>query len=355
LEAIKEEKTSSELSSTYKVHPGQIRNWKLTVKNRVVDLFSNHKNKKEKDQQELIEELYRQIGQLKVELDWLKKNLSFSHKEKLLLIDKNSKGISVRRQAELLGISRSSIYYKPIVDSYNLSLMQLIDEQYTKTPFYGSRKMTEYLKKIGHKINRKRVQKLMQAMGLEAIYPKRNLSKAKHEHKIYPYLLRGLKIDRPNQVWGADITYIRLSHGFVYLIGIMDWFSRFVVSWEISTTLDASFCLDALDTAFIKCRPEIFNTDQGAQFTSSAFINKLKNSNIQISMDGRGRVFDNIFTERLWRSLKYEEVYLKDYQSVLDSKLNIGKYLELYNYERLHQALNYKTPDEVYFQRTNHS
>lgn len=282
----------------------------------------------------------------------LKKNLAFSHKEKLSLIDINNNKISISRQAELLGISRSSIYYRPRIDIYNLFLMKLIDEQYTKAPFYGSRKMTKYLRKMGHKVNRKRIRRLMQEMGLEAIYPKRNLSKANLEHRVYPYLLRGLIINRPNQVWGADITYIRLSYGFVYLMAIMDWFSRFVVSWELSTTLDVSFCLKALDKAFIKARPEIFNTDQGAQFTSNLFINKLRDNNIQISMDGRGRVFDNIFTERLWRSLKYEEVYLKDYQTVLDSKLGIGKYLEFYNYERLHQTLNYKTPDEIYCQRT---
>jgi len=269
-----------------------------------------------------------------------------------LLIDKTNRGISISRQAELLGISRSGIYYKPVVDPYNLLLMRLIDEQYTRTPFYGSRKMTALLERNGYSVNRKRVQRLMHQMGLKAIYPRPNLSKANSEHKIYPYLLRELEIDKLNQVWGADITFIRLYRGWVYLVAIMDWVSRFVISWEISTSLEVDFCLMALEKAFIIGCPEIFNTDQGSQFTSTAFTGKLKEQDVRISMDGRGRVFDNIFTERLWRSLKYEEVYLKDYQNVSEAKQGIDQYMTFYNHERLHQSLNYQTPVEVYFQRS---
>lgn len=278
-----------------------------------------------------------------------KKNLDLSHKERLLLVNKTDKEISISRQAELLGVSRSSIYYEPVIDSYNLVLMRLIDEQYIKTPFYGSRKMTALLKRNGHQINRKRVQGLMQQMGLEAIYPKPNLSKPNSCHKIYPYLLRGVKIDRPNQVWATDITYIRLYHGWLYLVAIMDWFSRYVVSWQTSTSLEVDFCLSALDKALELGCPEIFNTDQGSQFTSLSFTQMLIDKSIKISMDGRGRFHDNIFTERLWRSLKYEEVYLKDYQSVQEAKQGIGNYLTFYNHERLHQSLNYLTPAEVHF------
>ena len=268
-----------------------------------------------------------------------------------MLIDKENREISLSHQVELLGISRSSIYYQPVVDVYDLLLMELIDKQYTLTPFYGSRKMAVFLRRSGHGVNRKRVQGLMRAMGLEAIYPKPNLSKAHPEHKIYPYLLRDLRIERPNQVWAADITYIRLYRGFLYLVAIMDWVSRYVVSWELSTSLEVDFCLLALERGLGVGCPEIFNTDQGSQFTSASFTNRLQEQDIRISMDGRGRVFDNIFTERLWRSLKYEEVYLKEYRSVSEAKEGIGRYLVFYNEERFHQSLNYQTPAEVYFQR----
>ena len=282
----------------------------------------------------------------------LKKNLGLSHKERLLLIDKTNKEIPISRQSELLGVSRSSIYYKPLIDQYNLTLMRLIDEQYTRTPFYGSRKMTEFLNRNGHYVNRKRVQRLMRQMGIEAIYPKRNLSRSNPEHKIYPYLLRDLRIDRPNQVWSADITYIRLQRGWIYLVAIMDWFSRYVLSWEVSTSLETDFCLTALDKALSAGRPEIFNTDQGSQFTSNLFTKKLKDRSILISMDGRGRALDNVFIERLWRSLKYEEVYLRDYHSVSEGKHYLKEYMIFYNHERFHQSLGYQTPAEVHFQRS---
>ena len=250
-----------------------------------------------------------------------------------------------------MGVSRSSLYYQPVIDPYDLLLMKRIDEQYTRMPFYGSRKMTAFLRREGYLVNRKRVQGLMRQMGLEAIYPRPRLSQGHPEHEIYPYLLRNVSLHRVDQVWAADITYIRLCRGFLYLVAIMDWVSRYVVSWGLSTGLEVDFCLVALERAFRVGCPEIFNTDQGSQFTSKVFIQKLKEQEIQISMDGRGRVFDNIFTERLWRSLKYEDIYLKDYREVPEAEEGIGQYFSLYNQERLHQSLNYRTPAEVYFQR----
>jgi putative transposase len=259
--------------------------------------------------------------------------------------------ISISRQCSLLNLSRSTLYYQPSeLDEYNLKIMRLIDEQFLNTPFYGSRRMTAYLNRHGLKVNRKRIQRLMRIMGIISIYPKPNLSKACKYHKIYPYLLRGIKISRVNQVWSADITYIGLERGFIYLVAIMDWLSRKVLSWEISITLESDFCVRALERALLKYdKPEIFNTDQGVQFTSKDFTKKLEEEKIKISMDGKGRAIDNIFIERLWRSLKYEDVYLKEYQTVKEALINIRNYFDFYNQERPHQSLDYKTPDEIYY------
>jgi putative transposase len=266
-----------------------------------------------------------------------------------MLIDRESETIPVKRQSQLLGIARSTVYYQPKVNLYSLKLMHLIDEQYTKTPFYGSRRMREALKRKGYRVNRKRMQRLMRLMGIEAIYPKRNLSRPSPGHKIYPYLLRNRQVNHVNQVWGADITYIRMKYGWLYLVAIMDWMSRYVLSWELSTTLEVDFCIRALEKALTIGTPEIFNSDQGSQFTSLAFLEQLEKRNIQISMDGRGRAMDNIFNERLWRSVKYEEVYISDYETVYDGKEGISRYMSFYNQERPHQSLDYKTPAEVYF------
>lgn len=266
------------------------------------------------------------------------------------MIDAGLIEIPVSRQCELLGMSRSGYYYKPQGESpLNLHLMNLIDEQYTKTPYYGVEKMTAWLERQGYKVNPKRIRKLMRKMGLEAIYPKRNLSISSAEHKKYPYLLRDLSIERPDQVWCADITYIRMAQGFLYLVAIMDWYSRYVLSWRLSNTLDTGFCLEALEAALAVSQPEIFNTDQGVQFTSEDFTGRLEIAGIKISMDGRGRVFDNIFIERLWRSVKYEEVYVHSYESVKDALNGLTRYFQLYNRERLHESLRYQTPYEVYF------
>jgi len=265
-------------------------------------------------------------------------------------VEKETTMMSVVRQCGLLELSRSTFYYQPLGENaYNLALMRLIDEQFTKRPFYGVPRMTVSLRRIGYGVNPKRVRRLMRVMGLEAIYPKPRLSANGSDHKIYPYLLKGVTVDRPDQAWATDITYIRLTHGFVYLIAILDWYSRYVVSWELSTTLDSGFCLEALRKALRISKPEIFNTDQGSQFTSTDFTGLLEKHDIKVSMDGRGRVFDNIFIERLWRSVKYEEVYLHDYQTVPAARAHLSDYFEFYNTERPHEALGYRTPHEVYF------
>jgi putative transposase len=261
--------------------------------------------------------------------------------------------LSITRQCELLAISRSGYYYSPLpMSGETLSLMRRIDEIYTESPEYGSRNIRDLLRREGRRVNRKRVQRLMRLMGIEAIYPKRNLSKPGmgSEHKIYPYLLKGLVIDHPNQVWATDITYIRLAHGFVYLVAIIDWYSRKILSWELSTTMDQAFCIATLGRALrLYGTPEIFNSDQGSQFTGRAFRDILEGKGVRISMDGKGRAFDNIMIERFWRTLKYSDIYLKDYESPIAAAEGITRFIEKYNARRPHDSLGNKTPDEVYF------
>ena len=269
-----------------------------------------------------------------------------------MAIEPDNAEISISRQCELVGLPRSSLYYRSCRDSRcDEELMRLLDEQYLRTPFYGVDRMTDFLRKAGHGVNPKHIRRLMRQMGLEAIYPKRrvNLSKPGKAFTRYPYLLKGLEIVRPDQVWAADITYVRMYRGWLYLVAILDWFSRYVVSWELSLTLEADFCVTAMERALATGRrPEIFNSDQGCQFTSDAFTRLLEGSGILISMDGKGRVFDNIFVERLWRTVKYEEVYLHDYQTVAEARLGLGRYFGFYNDQRPHQSLDYRTPAEVY-------
>jgi len=266
------------------------------------------------------------------------------------LIDREHSEISIYRQCELLGISRSGYYYKGTGESpLNQHLMNLIDEQYTRTPFYGVEKMTAWLKRQGYPVNCKRIRRLMRKMGLEAVYPGPRLSVSNKEHRKYPYLLKNLIINRPDQVWCTDITYIRIKQGFIYLTAIMDWYSRYVLAWELSNTMDKGFCIEALERALSISGPEIFNMDQGSQFTSIDFTGILEVNGIRISMDGRGRVFDNIFVERLWRTVKYEEVYTHSYESIAEAKSSLIRYFHFYNTERLHQSLGYKTPHEMYF------
>jgi putative transposase len=249
----------------------------------------------------------------------------------------------------LLGLNRSSVYYEPAAETAeNLALMRRMDEHYTKYPFYGSRRMTAWLVQEGEDVNRKRVQRLMRVMGLEAIYPKPKLSVAGRGHRIYPYLLRNVRIERVGQVWSTDITYIPMRAGFMYLAAVIDWYSRYVIAWRLSNTLDGSFCLDMLEEALGKGRPEVFNTDQGVQFTAEAWTSRVEAAGAQVSMDGRGRCLDNVFVERLWRSVKYEDIYLRCYEVVPELHGGLGRYFSFYNEERPHQSLEYRTPALVY-------
>jgi putative transposase len=275
--------------------------------------------------------------------------------ERLARVERVAPVLSVTRQCELLVLPRSSAYYErgPAVSDEDLTLMRLLDELHLKYPFMGSRRLRDELKKLGVIVNRKRVQRLMRLMGLEALYPRKRTSLPNKAHRVFPYLLRDLLIDRPNQVWATDITYIPMQRGFLYLVAIVDWASRAVLSWRLSTTMEADFCVEALNEAIERFGvPEIFNTDQGAQFTSESFLTVLERNQIRISMDGKGRWRDNVFVERLWRSVKYEEVYLKAYETVHAARTSLAKYFDFYNHERGHQSLNRRTPWEVYTART---
>jgi putative transposase len=273
--------------------------------------------------------------------------------ERLALVDRADLELSAVGQCRLLKVARSTLYYRPApVSADDLAVMRRMDELHLAWPFYGSRRMVAVLRRDGWSANRKRVKRLMRVMGLEAIYQKPNTSRSHPGHKVYPYLLRGLVIDRPNQVWCADITYIPMAKGFVYLVAVMDWFSRRVLAWRVSITMDTAFCVDALQEAMDKHgQPDIFNTDQGVQFTSADFLDELETRGVRISMDGKGRYLDNIFIERLWRSLKYEEVYIRAYGSVAAARRGLGRWLTFYNVERPHQALDYRTPCEVFAER----
>jgi putative transposase len=265
------------------------------------------------------------------------------------MVEPGNARLTVSRQCELLNMSRSGYYYRPQpVSEEDLQIMRLIDEEYTRHPFYGTRRLADWLGTQGHEVGRDRARGLMQQLGIRAIYPKKSLSLGNAAHEKYPYLLAGLSIARPNHVWCSDITYIRLRGGFVYLVAVMDWYSRYVLSWDLSITLDAEFCVAALDRALEVRQPQIFNTDQGSQYTSTLFTGRLKEACVRISMDGKGRAFDNIMIERLWRSVKYEEVYLKDYGSVWDCRRSLAAYFEFYNRERRHQGLECRTPWDVY-------
>lgn len=264
-------------------------------------------------------------------------------------IDHGHSSLSVRRQCQLLGIQRSQLYYEPVPETAeNLDLMRRIDEQYLKTPFWGSRNMTTFLQGQGFTVNRKRIQRLMRKMGLEGLAPGPSTSRPAPQHQVYPYLLKDVVIDRPNQVWSSDITYIPMRHGYLYLVAVLDWYSRYVLSWRLSNSMDVEFCVAALDEALDQGTPEIFNTDQGAQFTSRQYTDRLKSHAIEISMDGRGRALDNVFIERLWRSVKYEDIYLKQYESGADCQKGLTQYFKFYSHERPHQSLGNRTPWTVH-------
>jgi len=270
------------------------------------------------------------------------------------LVNPDHESLSVRQQCELLGISRSAYYYRPAdVSREDLERMRIMDEVFTKYPFYGSRRLRDELNALGDPVGRDHVRSLMRLMGLEAIYPKKRLSVPNKENRVYPYLLRRLVIDRPDQVWCTDITYIRLRGGFAYLAAVMDWFSRYVLSWELSMSLESGFCIAALRSALCVSTPQIFNSDQGSQYTSEAFTKELLDRDVRISMDGRGRAFDNIMIERLWRTVKYEEVFLKDYANFFAARYSLEAYFNFYNQERRHSGLDKKTPSAVYWDGRN--
>jgi len=351
-EAAKEQKTLSQLGSEYELHPTQISEWKRQLLSGGVNVFEKGESKAENGASKVEIELYEQIGRLKMELEsprgYPKKKLPATVEEKRGWIEPDA-SISVRQQCEWLGLNRSSYYYEPCQESaLNLALMRLLDEQYMATPFYGWPRMTAFLQGKGYAINHKRVQRLMQQMGIQAIYPKPKTTISAPGHKIYPYLLRNVEILRPNQVWSTDITYIPLAKGFMYLVAVIDWYSRFILDWRLSNSLDGIFCIDSLQQALLFGRPEIFNSDQGSQFTATAFTEILETAEIRISMDGRGRALDNIFIERFWRSLKYEDIYLNHYATVPALSVGLAHYFDFYNYQRPHQALNYLTPAQCY-------
>jgi putative transposase len=265
------------------------------------------------------------------------------------LVDAAHPQLSICRQCELLGLGRSSFYYEPATETAeDLALMRQIDEHYTECPFYGSRRWTAWLQSQGHQVNRKRVRRLMRLMGLEALYPKPRLSVPDRQHEVFPYLLRGVSIDRPDQVWSTDVTYVPLAQGFMYLAAVIDWYSRYVICWRLSNTLDGEFCLEMLDEALGLGKPEVFNTDQGAQFTARPWTARLESAGVAVSMDGKGRCLDNVFVERLWRSVKQEDIYLKCYEGVPALQAGLQAYFPFYNERRLHQALDYRTPAQVY-------
>ena len=350
MEAVKGVKTLAELASEYQVHPNQISDWKKRLLQNAPEIFSGSRDGRAKSEEELTAPLYEEIGRLKMDVVWLKKKaMSLPVATRRTWVEP-SLDYSVRRQCGLAGVPRSGCYYEAAKETeQNRMLMRLIDEQYIKHPEFGVPRMTRWLREDeGHEVNHKRIAGLMQKMGLQAITPGPHTSKPTQGHRIYPYLLRKVKIERVNQVWSTDITYIPMRHGFMYLAAVIDWRSRYVLSWELSNTMENMFCVDALEGALRLGQPEIFNTDQGAQFTSEAFTGVLLAKEIAISMDGRGRALDNVFIERLWWTVKYENVYPKDYADGHALHRGLGRYFDYYNNERKHSELDNATPGEVF-------
>ncbi|WP_254695044.1 IS3 family transposase [Leisingera sp. NJS201] len=344
LEALKGERTVAELASQFGVHPTMIHSWKRALLEGASGVFKRGGRKPQEIDEEQVKELHAKIGELAVANDFLSRKLKPDRQVRRKMIEPANANLPISKQCKLLSISRSSFYYQPKGETaLNLMLMRRIDEQFLETPFFGVRQMTWHLRNEGHLVNEKRIRRLMRVMGLMPIYQKPNTSRAAKGHKTYPYLLRGLRVGRPNQVWAADITYLPMRKGFLYLVAIIDWHTRKVLAWRISNTLEADFCVEALNEAIHKFGPpEIMNTDQGSQFTSFAWTDRLWRSGVRISMDGKGRFLDNIFVERLWRSLKYECVYLHAWETGSEAKVGVGKWIEFYNRKRPHSALGGK-------------
>ncbi|MEG6571577.1 IS3 family transposase [[Clostridium] cellulosi] len=357
IEVLREEKTLNEIAAEYEIHPNLLSRWKTEFINNAGRVFSKEIDEVEKVKQSYEkekDELLKQIGQLSYEVAWLKKNLadSKSREDRMKMIDRDDKKLSIARQAELLGINRTSLYYKPVpVKDEEYLIKRIIDEIYTSHPEYGYRRMTNILTRDYHiHINRKRTRRYMREMGIHGFCPGPNLSKRTHEKYLYPYLLRGLNIDHPNQVWSIDVTYCRMKRGFMYMVAIIDWYSRYIVGFELSNTLDRSFVIEAIQKAIKRYgKPEIMNSDQGSQFSNDDYIKLLKSNNIRISMDGKGRALDNQRIERFFRSYKWEKLYLEDCETGHQLRQITREYIEYYNNWRPHQSLDYKTPAEYYF------
>ncbi|MGL5262226.1 MAG: IS3 family transposase [Bacteroides sp.] len=350
LEAIKGDLTLSELSSKYGVHQTMISKWKSVALDGLLATFSGDQQQKTDPAKEM-KELHAKIGELTMERGFFAISLQSLQigKRSLKSLIKSDINLAIRRQCALLGVSSTLYYYKPVVKSYNVELSRLIDEQFMKTPFYGVERMCEHLRRCGHIVNVKRIRKLMREMGITAIYQPKRTTIADVGHVKYPYLLRGASIDRVNQVWCADITYIPMGSGHMYLVAVMDWYSRCVLSWRVSNTLDERFCVEALEEALLLYgKPEIFNADQGCQFTGKAFTGRLLAEGVQISMDGKGRWMDNVMIERLWRTVKYEYIYLHAFSGGKELKKGLIQWFDFYNKERIHASLDYNTPYEVY-------
>ncbi|RSB96089.1 IS3 family transposase [Acinetobacter sp. FDAARGOS_541] len=349
LAAIKAEKTLAELSAEFDVHQNQIIDWKNQLISASSQAFDQSKAPTEPPID--LKKLHAKIGEQALEIDFFRRCVEETGPLQPQKLIDDSLQISVSKQAQLLKVSRGCYYYRPKpVSASDLKLMRCMDELHMQYPFAGSRMMRDLLNRQGHHIGRRHTRTLMKKMGINALYCKPNLSQANQAHRKYPYLLKGLAIQRSNQVWSTDITYIPMAKGFVYLCAVIDWHSRKVLAHRVSISMEVTFCIETLNEAIEKYgRPEIFNTDQGSQFTSDAFIDVLKSNDIQISMDGKGRWVDNVMVERLWRSVKYEEVYLKAYSNVLDAKKQLNAYFEFYNLKRPHSSLDKMTPDEFYY------
>ncbi|WEF23170.1 IS3 family transposase [Paracoccus sp. S3-43] len=354
LEAVKGERTVSELAAEYGVHPTMIHQWKRSLLEGAAGIFERGGKAAAAAEvaEETVRDLHAKIGELAVANGFfVTKAQALDRQVRRGMVEKNHPSLSVGAQCRLLSISRSSFYYAPQGETaMNLDLMLLIDKQFLDTPFYGVRQMTWHLQNEGHGVNQKRIRRLMRLMRLMPIYQRPNTSKPRKGHKTYPYLLGGLRVDRPGQVWCADITYLPMRRGFLYLVAIMDWFTRKVLAWRISNTLEADFCVEALNEAIHRFgAPGIMNTDQGSQFTSFAWTDRLKRIGTRISMDGKGRCIDNVFIERLWRSLKYECVYLHAWETGSQAKVGIGHWINFYNHRRPHTAHGGQPPAVVYF------